>query len=239
MVNPKFTGKFSGLPKDLFKFIKELSENNNREWFSDNKQRYHESIANPVCDFVAALAPKLEKISRYYVADSRSHGGSMFRIYRDTRFAKDKRPYKEHVACQFRHVSGKDAHAPGFYLHIEHDLVRAGGGIWFPPALALNQIRKAIAEKPEEWQKVVSNRTFINRFGEILGDKLQRPPRGYQSDHPQIEHLKRKSHFVMQHIELSAAQSPELLTQIERIYKAVSPLMAFLTQALALPYHPR
>ena len=235
----KTSGKFPGLPKDLFKFIKELSENNNREWFNDNKQRYRDSVANPVCDFVAALAPKLENISRYYVADPRSHGGSMFRIYRDARFSKDKRPYKEHIACQFRHVNGKDAHAPGFYLHMEHNLVRAGGGIWIPPGPALSQIRAAIAEKPEEWQKVVGNRTFTNRFGDILGEKLVRPPRGYRGDHPQIEHLKRKSHFVMQHIELSVAQSPDFLSQIERIYKAASPFMAFITNALSLPYHPR
>src|SRR3974377_1858992 len=108
---------FSGLPKDFFAFFRELTANADRAWFEDNKQRYKDSVQAPMSAFITAMAPRLKKVSKHFVADPRPNGGSMFRIYRDVRFSKDKRPYKEHAGCQFRHALGKDAHAPGFYMH--------------------------------------------------------------------------------------------------------------------------
>ncbi len=92
---------FSGFSTEFFAFFNELKENNDRAWFADNKERYRETVVGPICDFIAAIAPRLEKISTHYVADPRPNGGSMFRIYRDIRFSKDKRPFKDHGACQF------------------------------------------------------------------------------------------------------------------------------------------
>ena len=102
---------FQGFPKETFAFLEQLANNNNREWFNANKTRYKSVVVAPVMDFINAIRPGLQAVSPYYVADSRPHGGSMFRIYKDTRFSRDKRPYKEHVGCQFRHSAGKDAHA--------------------------------------------------------------------------------------------------------------------------------
>lgn len=228
--------KFPGFPKDLFKFLTELARNNNRDWFNENKDRYRKNVAGPICDFVAAMGPRLEKISKYYVADSRAHGGSMFRIYRDTRFAKDKRPYKEHIGCQFRHVAGKDAHAPGFYAHFEPKKILIGGGVWMPPGPALFKIRTAIAENPDEWSKLNKNKTIKQRFGQIKGDKLKRPPRGFDKDHSQIEALKQKSFFVMQQFDPALALTPKFITEVEKVFKAASPMMEFLTKAVELKY---
>lgn len=228
--------KFPGFPKDLFKFLNALGMNNNRDWFNENKERYRNNVVAPICDFIAAMEPRLYKISKYYVADSRPHGGSMFRIYRDTRFSKDKTPYKEFVGCQFRHVTGKDAHAPGFYAHFESSRIFVGGGIWMPPGPALLKVRTAIAEKPEQWKKITTNPTFKKRFGEIKGDKLKRPPKGFDKQHPLIEELKRKSFFVLQDIDPLDAFTPNILTEINNIYKAASPLMNFLTKAVELKY---
>lgn len=110
------TQTFEGFPPEFFKFFTELSQNNNREWFKDNKPRYQDCVVDPSCAFIEAMAPKLEKISPYFVADPRPNGGSMFRIYRDMRFSKDKKPYKENVGFRFRHYSGKSNPAPGFML---------------------------------------------------------------------------------------------------------------------------
>ena len=104
---------FSGLPADYFKFFKELKANNNREWFNDNKQRFRESVQEPLAEFVEAMAPRLKKVSKHFVADPKLNGGSVFRIYKDVRFSKDKTPYKTHGAVQFRHALGKDAHCAG------------------------------------------------------------------------------------------------------------------------------
>lgn len=225
---------FKGFSPELFRFLRELAKNNNRDWFNANKARYREYVVEPVCDFVDAMRPRLEKISNFYVADSRPHGGSMFRIYRDMRYAKDKRPYKEHVGCQFRHSVGKDAHAPGFYVHIAVDEVLFGGGIWCPPNPVLHKIRTAIAEKPEQWQQITGNKSFNRRFGGLKGDGLQRPPRGFDKDHPLIEDIKRKSYFALQTVEPELALSPKFITEVERAFKSVSPLMAFITGAMKL-----
>lgn len=229
--------KFPGFSADLCKFLNELKNNNNRDWFNENKDRYLNSVADPMCQFIAAMGPRLEKISKYYVADPRRHGGSMFRIYRDARFSKDKRPYKEHVGCQFRHVAGKDAHAPGFYAHFEPNNIRIGGGVWMPPAPVLFKIRTAIAEKPDAWQKILSNKTFKTRFGGISGDRLSRPPRGFDKQHPMIEDIKRKSFFVMQPIDPALTLTPKFIAEVERIFKAASPMMEFLTKAVELKFN--
>lgn len=229
-------GKFPGFSKDLFKFLSQLTKNNNREWFHDNKERYRNSIVTPMCDFINAIDPRLYKISKYYVADSRSHGGSMFRIYRDTRFAKDKTPYKEHIGCQFRHVAGKDAHAPGFYIHFEAKKILVGGGVWMPSGPVLFKIRTAIAEQSEQWTKLNKNATLKKRFGQISGDRLVRPPRGFDKEHPCIEDLKRKSFFVMQEIDPALALTPKFISEVEKVFKAASPMMEFLTKAVELKF---
>ena len=113
-----------------------------------------ESVVQPMGDYISSMAPRLKSISPFYKADPEPHGGSMFRIYRDTRFSKDKTPYKTHAACHFRHEAGRDAHAPGFYLHIETDRISIGGGIWRPPSKQLGQIREFIADNPSAWEKL-------------------------------------------------------------------------------------
>ena len=106
---------------DVFVFLRQLKRNNDREWFAKNKARYQSSIVEPALSFIGGFAPQLEKISPFFVADARPTRGSLFRIYRDTRFSPDKRPFKTHVGIHFSHASGKDAHAPVFYLHLEPD----------------------------------------------------------------------------------------------------------------------
>ncbi len=169
---------FEGFPKDFFAFFRDLKAHNERVWFEDNKQRFRDSVQAPMSAFIEAMAPELKKISKHFVADPRPHGGSMFRIYRDVRFARDKRPYKEHAACHFRHVTAKDAHAPGFYMHFAPDRLLLGGGSWMPPSDALAHIRAAIATKPAAWTKIKQDKAFARTFDAIQGDALSRPPRG-------------------------------------------------------------
>ena len=228
--------KFDGFSTDLIKFLKDLKQNNNREWFNDNKQRYRDSIVEPMCDFIAAMNDPLRKISPRFVADPRANGGSMFRIYRDTRFAKDKTPYKGNVGCHFRHQAGKDAHAPGFYLHIEPGNVFFGGGIWMPPNPNLNKIRTAIVESPKKWEKVKKNSSIKNRTDGIGGDGLKRAPRGYDENHPYIDDLKRKSFFAMTNSSDKLITDQMFMQEVVKTFKAVSPLMEFLTEAQGLAY---
>lgn len=185
--------EFHGFSKEFFVFFQTLKANNERAWFQAHKDRFRETVQSPMSDFIAAMAPRLKKISKEFVADPRPNGGSMFRIHRDVRFSRDKRPYKEHAACQFRHRFGRDAHAPGFYVHLGPGDVFFGGGLWVPQSEPLASVRGAIAAKPELWSKVVSDDKFIGFFGSVEGESLTRPPRGFDPDHPHIVDIKRKS----------------------------------------------
>ncbi len=227
--------KFKGFPKDLFAFFNELKKNNNRDWFAANKQRYLASVVEPMGEYISCMAPHLESISPYYIADPRAHGGSMFRIYRDTRFSKDKTPYKTHAACHFRHRAGRDAHAPGFYLHIETDGISIGGGIWRPPAKQLGMIREFIADNPAAWGKLVRS-AGAKRMGGVQGDSLQRPPRGYTPDAKHIEDLKRKSFYLMTGVDKEEALSSALVTKSTRIFRTAAKLNHFISDALELPF---
>jgi len=135
---------FDGFPEEMFRFLRELKKHNDRDWFNANKERYKTHVVAPMVSFIEAMDGRLARVSDCFLADARPNGGSMFRIYRDTRFSKDKSPYKEHVACHFRHMSGKDAHAPGFYVHLEPGDVFFGGGIWHaPPPVLIRSARRS------------------------------------------------------------------------------------------------
>jgi len=227
---------FDGFPKNFFAFFRELKSHNERAWFEANKQRFRESVQVPMSAFIAALSPHLRSVSKHFTADPRPNGGSMFRIYRDVRFARDKRPYKEHAACHFRHALGKDVHAPGFYMHFAPGEVFFGGGLWHPEADALAKVRNAIASKPAVWRKAVGGKEFIERFTSIQGEALTRPPRGFAPDHPFIEDIKRKSFYAMQQADQKLAQSRELVDEVAHSFRAVAPLMRFLCGALTVPF---
>lgn len=227
---------FKGFPKDFFAFFRELKANNERPWFEANKQRFRDSVQAPMSEFIAAMAPHLAKISKEFVADPRPNGGSMFRIHRDVRFARDKRPYKEHAACQFRHRLGRDVHAPGFYMHVAPDEVYFGGGLWMPEADVLLKIRERIAKRPGDWKKVVGDGKFVNRFGAIEGEQLMRPPRGFDPAHPFIGDIKRKSFVAGIESNLKTAQGPGLVGDVSGCYKALTPLMNFLCVAVGVPF---
>jgi uncharacterized protein (TIGR02453 family) len=227
---------FNGFPKDFFAFFRELKANNNRVWFEDNKQRFRDCVQAPMSDFISAMAPKLAKISKHFVADPRPNGGSMFRIYRDVRFAKDKRPYKEHAACHFRHALGKDVHAPGFYMHFAPGDVKFGGGLWMPPPDALAKIRARIAAKPQLWKKVLDDEGFAKTFDGVSGDALSRPPRGFDADHAFIADIRRKSFFAMHPGDVKLASSPKLVDEVAATFVSAKPLLKFLCDAVDVPF---
>jgi uncharacterized protein (TIGR02453 family) len=227
--------EFSGFPKKLYTFLKELSENNNRDWFNANKERYVRYAKEPMVAFIVAMKGRLELISPSYIADPRTSGGSMFRIYRD-RFSKDKRPYKQNIGCQFRHEAGKDAHAPGFYVHLQPGNNFAGGGIWLPPTPVLNTIRSAIDKKQDEWievKKFIEQSEYVTYYP---GESLKRPPGGFSADHPLIEDLKQKTFFAGRPFSKKEVTSSGFIDLVEMTFHDLVPLMRFLSEALGLSF---
>jgi uncharacterized protein (TIGR02453 family) len=227
---------FDGFPKDLYPFLRALATNNNREWFQANRQRYREAILEPGMAFIEAIGAQLHEISPHFRAIAKSNGGSMFRIHRDARYARDGRPYKENIGFHFRHELGRDAHAPGYYVHIEPKLILIGCGIWRPPSPALGKIRAFIDDNPNAWKRARDDSAIRKRFGGIEGERLKRPPRGYAADHPLIEDLKQKSFYVMQEHRPGLANSPDLVDETIAAFGDADPLMRYLCMALGAEF---
>lgn len=230
-------GALECFPSDTLTFLSQLARNNNREWFQANKPRYEQSVRGPAVAFIHAMTDPLErKVSRHVFADPSRTGGSLMRIYRDTRFSADKTPYKTNVGIQFRHERGKDVHAPGLYLHIDPKECFLGCGIWKPPSDALAAVRARIAEHPKLWLAARDDKVFVRQWGRITGDTLQRPPRGFDPQHPCIEDLKRKDFLGVVDLPRELITSPKLVAHVTKAFAAGGSLMKFLCDALGLPY---
>jgi len=215
---------------ELFRFLRELERHNDRVWFAAHKQRYLDVVRDPLLRFVADLAPRLAKVSKHVLVDPSPVGGSLFRIYRDTRFSKDKRPYKTHAAMAF-HTGDGQTPSPAFYLHLGPGEVFAGAGIWHPDSDTLKRLRDAIVAKPAAWQKAKRACALDDD-----GEKLSRPPRGYDAGHPLIEDLKRKSYTTGAPLAEKDACAADFPATFAKVCKQASPLMAFLAQAVGAPY---
>ncbi|MBN1221353.1 MAG: DUF2461 domain-containing protein [Anaerolineae bacterium] len=220
---------------ELFAFFRELCANNNRAWFQANQKRYEQHVREPLLQFITDFGLRLAEISPYYLADARRSGGSLFRINRDIRFSPDKTPYKTAAGIQFRHESGKDVHAPGFYLHLEPDNVFAGVGIWQPATPTLTKIRDAIVENPSCWQAIITEEDFRRNFA-VEGDALQRAPKGYDPDHPLIEDLKRKDFVAGKPLSEADACAPDFIDRYAGLCRVAAPFARFLTEAVGLSW---
>jgi len=214
-----------------FEFFEELERNNNRDWFLKNKSRYENEVREPMLAFIAAFAPRLKKISACYVADPRPSGGSMMRIYRNLRFSRDKTPYKTNAAAAFGHRDAGHFEAPSFYLSLSAGEGFAGVGVWHPEAESVHKIRDAIVARSQGWKKAIDDRKFRSRF-ELSGDKLTRPPSGYDPAHPLIEDLKRKDFIGAAEFTRKEVCSDQFLNQFTGACVAAAPFMKFLTEAL-------
>jgi uncharacterized protein (TIGR02453 family) len=221
--------------KSTFSFLDELAANNNRAWFEENKSRYESLVREPALDFIAAMEPSLKAFAPGFRAEPRKVGGSLMRVFRDTRFSRDKTPYKTNIGIQFRHALGKDIHAPGFYVHIAADKCFFAAGCWHPEPDALGKIRDLITQKPDKWFAARNDKKFTAQW-ELWGDSLTRPPRGYNADHPAIEDIKRKDIVALAALSVKEVTGKGLVALAEKRFTETVPFMKFLCLALEVPY---
>ena len=214
---------------DLFRFLIRLKRNNNRDWFLAHKDEYENCVRGPALRFITEFAVPLFEISPHLVADPRYSRGSLFRIYRDTRFSGDKRPYKTHVAMRFSH-RGKDVHSPGFYLHLEPGACFAASGLWHPEAPTLLKVRTAIVSRPEEWRPV---RKLLNWDD---ASRLSRAPRGFPADHEFVEDLKLRDLGTAVDLADTQIFSPKFMSIFTAGCRKMSPVAAFLSRAVGLKF---
>lgn len=227
--------EFTGFPGDCLPFLVSLSQNNNRDWFNQNKQNYETEVREPALAFIETMGPELQQISPHFRAIAKKMGGSLMRVYRDTRFSRDKTPYKTNVGIQFRHELGKDVHAPGFYVHIEPGNCFVGAGIWHPESKVLAKIRDFIVDNPASWKAAKNYRPFKANYS-LEGDSLKRSPRGYQSDHPLIDDLKRKDFIACAAFDEEEINKKGFSRFVASRFKQADPLMSYLCTALEVRY---
>lgn len=218
---------------DLFQFLSDLKEHNDRDWFQANKARYEEQVRDPFLRLIADLQPPFQKINPRIVVDGNPTRGSMMRIYRDIRFSADKKPYKTHIAAHFRHARAKDDAVPGFYIHFAPGSCMTGAGVWRPEPRAAQKIRNAIVADPKRWRKVTSGQKFGSACS-MIGESLKRPPAGIDPNHPLIEDLKRKDFAISALLKDSEVCGPNLLKILLDHFRHTAPFVEFLSDAVDL-----
>ncbi|HEY6358317.1 MAG TPA: TIGR02453 family protein [Vicinamibacterales bacterium] len=216
----------------LFAFLRDLKRHNHREWFEANRPRYVADVETPLLAFIREVGERLPGVCPGFVADPRRSGGSMFRIYRDTRFAADKTPYKTWLGARFGHRKARKAttglHAPAFYLHLAADESYGGGGIYHADTSTLTRIRQRIVSHPQAWAAVLKSGV------ELQGDTLKRPPAGFDKSHRFIEDLKRKDLYGLTDFTPSEVTSSRFIDRYMKACAKVVPLVEFLTSAVGL-----
>ena len=227
--------RYAGFDKSTIGFLEELAANNNRDWFKENKPRYEERVLDVALRFIQSMQDPLAEIAPHFTAIPQRVGGSLMRVYRDTRFSKNKLPYKTNIGIQFRHEQAKDVHAPGYYVHIDPDQVFIGVGMWRPDSDPLRSIRERIAAKPAEWKRTIGDAKFKRNL-RLEGESLSRPPRGFPKDHELIDDIKRKSFIAVRNLDVDDSLSPQFQRKVETTFRAGTAFMEFLCKAVGVPF---
>lgn len=227
--------RYATFKPETLRFLNQLARNNNREWFAENKSRYEEQVLDVALNFIQSMHDPLGKIAPRFTAIPKRMGGSLMRVYRDTRFSKNKTPYKTNIGIQFRHEKARDVHSPGYYVHIDPDQVFLGAGMWRPDPDSLAAIRQRIVAKPREWQRAIDDRGFT-RHWRLGGETLTRPPRGFDKEHPLIEDIKRKDFIAVKDLALEDATNPRFQQKVETAFAAATPYMLFLCKAVGVRF---
>lgn len=218
------------IQKATIDFLKKIKTNNNRDWFEKNKGLYlaaKDDVEKNLEEILNGIRKFDKRISSDLTAKK-----TMFRIYRDTRFAKDKRPYKNNLGASIS-PGGKLTVAPGYYIHIEPGKSFVAGGMWMPPAPELGKVRQEIDYNQKEFLKIINDKNFKKTFGELdTDDKLVNGPKGYAKDHPLLEILKLKSFIVVGEIKEKDVLGKNFTKTAIEICKAMMPLNNFLQRAI-------
>ncbi len=218
---------FPGFPAEGLAFLSALQRHNRREWFQPRKAIFEETLKEPMRQLVSAVNSAMRSFAPDYVTDPDK---AIYRIYRDTRFSKDKTPYKDHIAASFA-CRGEKAGA-GYYFAVSHKEVAIGGGIYMPEPETLLAIRQHLAERHEEFRKISAARAVRRLFTAVQGEQLTRVPKGYPRDHPAADLLRLKQYLLYVELPPDLATTPALNTEVVKHFRAITPFVEFLNTPL-------
>jgi uncharacterized protein (TIGR02453 family) len=231
------TTPFTGFSKRALTFLRQLKKNNRREWFLEHKETYESDVLGPMKEFVEEVDVRLATLAPEITGSPKK---SIFRIYRDVRFSKDKSPYKTNVGCWFTHSRaghgvGSETHGAGagFYFHLEPGGCFVAGGIWMPPRPSLMAIREAIAARPRGLQDVLADRKLRARFGSLSDERrLTRVPKPWDATHPAADLLRYASFTMSAPLTDAQVGDAKLLRQVEKDFTLLVPFVRWLNASL-------
>jgi uncharacterized protein (TIGR02453 family) len=222
---------FPGFSKEAIQFFRGLTRNNNREWFQARKPVFEEQVKKPMLQLVEAVNAAMKRFAPNYVTDPAK---AVYRIYRDTRFSKDKTPYKDHIAASFRHKGlGGEGGGSGFYFQVSQKDVSVGGGMYMPAPETLLAVRNHLAGYHEEFTRILNARPAKRLLGEIHGEQLTRAPKGFPCDHPAAGLLRHKQIYYFDELSPDLATTPKLYDAIVTRFEAMTPFIEFLNAPLS------
>ncbi len=214
------------IKKTSFDFLKSLAKHNDREWFNAHKDQYTAAHENMI-DFASAL---LAEMNRHDNIETPSGKASLFRIYRDVRFSKEKTPYNTHWNGGFKRATKKLR--GGYYFHLQPGDSFIACGFWGPNTSDLQRIRQDIDHNYKEWKKMLSGKVLVNTFGKMQGEQLGSAPRGYAKDHPAIELLRYKQFLLRHDFTDEEVLSTNFAKTASDIYKKMRPFLDFMSEIL-------
>jgi uncharacterized protein (TIGR02453 family) len=218
---------FPGFPAEGLAFFSSLQRNNRREWFQPRKAIFEATMKQPMRELVGAVNSAMKSFAPDYVTDPDK---AIYRIYRDTRFSKDKTPYKDHIAASFSRRGDKTG--AGYYFAVSHKEVAIGGGIYMPEPETLRAMRQHLAERHEEFRKVTGARAVRRLFTAVQGEQLTRVPKGYACDHPASDILRMKQYLLYVELPPDLATTPALFTEVVKHFRAMTPFVELLNTPL-------
>lgn len=220
---------FTGFPPEGLAFLRDLEANNDREWFQPRKADYERLLRDPM---LALAADVYRDLLTYAPAYATEPAKALYRIYRDTRFSKNKTPYKTHVAVLFSHMDLVRNAGAAIYLHVSNQENWLGGGIYMAGTAELQALRSHLADNPDDLRRVLRSKAVREAFGELQGDKTSRPPRGIAKDHPALDLLARKQWLLARETEPATCCTPEFGTEVRRLVKLLVPFVDALNAPL-------
>lgn len=216
----------SHINSSTFDFLKALSENNNREWFQEHKTDYTKAHEN-IISFADMVLLELQKHDQIETPSGKK---SLFRIYRDVRFAKDKSPYKAHFAGAFKRAT--KALRGGYYFHIKPGESFMAGGFWGPNAQDLKHIRNQIAQDPDPLREILASKGFKKTFGELIGDQVKTAPKGFSKEDPAIDLLRFKQYIVKHDFTDKEVLAKDFAQQLNQAFIAMRPFLDYMSDIL-------
>ena len=222
--------RFPGFPPEALVFLRNLKRNNRREWFQPRKEKYESLIRTPMLELITCLNGEFARFAPNYVTPPQK---AVFRIYRDTRFAKDKTPYKTHVAGIFHPENGSKKEGAAFYFHFNAKELLVFGGVWTPEREELLAIRNLLLERHQELDEILSGRKLRRTVGQLQGERLSRMPKGFPVDHPAEAILRQRHWYLETTVDAKIVTSPRLLPELVKYFRAMAPFVEFLNRPFA------